>query len=92
MLTALAMLLATQVPMNAVRARANYEALASGRITIGQLTPIERAEVIELDRRLRRPALTSGVLDERCREQAAANAPAMTRLDRAIIELKCPRR
>lgn len=89
----LSLLLAAQAgfdPGAYQRAVENYRALANGQATLGDLTPQERADVAELDRRLREEEADLRTPRERCiDEQVAHHGGSPSDLDWQVIDLAC---
>lgn len=73
------------------RAQANYEAILAGRTTYFSLSPVEQAEVRELDRRVRatQPPDTRDAF-ERCQDAEYARlGREPTELDERTISTRC---
>lgn len=68
----------------------NYRNLANGQIQLQDLTPRERAEIAEIDRRLRNAEADLRTPRERCvDEQVAHHGGSPSTLDWEVIELAC---
>jgi len=69
----------------------NYKALLAGQKQLFELSPVERQNVIELDKWLRStPGIATSETKERCRERLASRSPSA--LEEALIDLKCSQR
>ena len=69
----------------------NYEALLAGQVQLGNLSPKQRLDVIELDRWLRSQDGPAGPeTKQQCKERLASRTP--TRLEEALLDLKCSQR
>ena len=75
------------------RAEANYRALLTGQTSLARLSPIELAEISELDRQARRDAARPrlSALD-RCRLTNRPKIGAPSALELEVIDLKCSQR
>ena len=72
------------------RAIRNYRAVIEGRQRLQDLTPAERAEVEEIDRRVHDGQRPHGTPEERCRERElnrSGGAPSTLELE--LINLRC---
>lgn len=72
------------------RAIRNYRAVIEGRQRLQDLTPAERAEVEEIDRRVRDGRPPRGTPEERCRERElnrSGGRPSALELE--LINLRC---
>ncbi len=68
----------------------NHRNLANGEIQLQDLTPLERAEIAEIDRRLRNSETDLRTPRERCiDEQVAHHGGSPSALDREVIDLTC---
>ncbi|MEQ9662651.1 MAG: hypothetical protein RLN87_08905 [Parasphingopyxis sp.] len=73
--------------LNALNA---YRAVARGEISVNQLTPQQRADILEIDRRLREGELPRGTPQERCiDEQVRQHRGDPSQLDWEVIDLAC---
>jgi hypothetical protein len=73
------------------RALANYQALLRGQKQLHDLTPTERAEVIEFDRQLRRErAVHPSETREDCKQRLSKGGT--TALENNLVDLKCSQR
>jgi hypothetical protein len=72
------------------QAQLNYDALLRGTKQIGQLTPQEQADVVELDRRLRAQEPDRRSISQRCVDDEVRRVDGrVSELTRRVIDMKC---
>ena len=91
----LAVILAASTPAlaqsNVERALQNYRGMLAGKTQLYNLSPQERADVLELDRKLRSyQPIRKSETREQCKERLASASP--TGLEEALLDLKCSQR
>lgn len=76
-----------------LRARATYRAAARGEISLDELSLRQRAELAEIDRRIRNGETFERSPRERCFEaETRRHGGTPSALDREVIELACSQR
>lgn len=68
----------------------NYQQMLAGRKQLHDLSPAERAALLELDRWLRHEGIGPSETKEQCKERLRSGAP--TKLEEALLDLKCSQR
>ena len=69
----------------------NYRAVVAGQRQLSDLTPRERADLMELDRWLHsRDAIRPSETEDQCTERLSSKSP--TDLEGALVDLKCSQR
>ncbi len=76
-----------------LRARATHQAVVRGKISLDELSPRQRAELAEIDRRIRNGEIFERSPRERCFEaETRRHGGTPSVLDREVIELTCSQR
>ncbi|HEY7006249.1 MAG TPA: hypothetical protein VH392_07155 [Sphingomicrobium sp.] len=77
--------------MRLQRALANYRAMLAGQKQLGDLSGLDRLDLLELERWLGSPGgIVPSETKEQCKERLRSNAP--TELEEALLDLKCSQR
>ena len=99
MISRIAVLLSLQVLMSSAataqadlnRTLYNYQQMLAGQKQLHELSPAERAAILELDRWLRdHQGIGPSETKEECKDRLQSAAP--TQLEQALLDLKCSQR